>query len=171
MSEKVSFKSLCVEWVISLTVMVVLTMACNIVGYGGRFLESIPGMLILCVISFLGLTAKHFIPSSLPAVTYIGIIGMLAAVPASPVSAPIIYWTCKIDLMASYTPRDFIPTTRFSTMSSITPILAFAGVLLGKDWKAFLSIGWKGVLVSLLVIFGTFFTSGLIAQFMGAGTV
>ena len=115
MSEKVSFKSLCVEWVISLTVMVVLTMACNIVGYGGRFLESIPGMLILCVISFLGLTAKHFIPSSLPAVTYIGIIGMLAAVPASPVSAPIIYWTGKIDLMAS-----------------ITPILAFAGVLLGK---------------------------------------
>ena len=143
MSEKVSFKSLCVEWVISLTVMVILTMACNIVGYGGRFLESIPGMLILCVISFLGLTAKHFIPSSL-----------LAAVPASPVSAPIIYWTGKIDLMAS-----------------ITPILAFAGVLLGKDWKAFLSIGWKGVLVSLLVIFGTFFTSGLIAQFMGAGTV
>ena len=165
MSEKVSFKSLCVEWVISLTVMVILTMACNIVGYGGRFMESIPGMLILCVISFLGLTAKHFIPSSLPAVTYIGIIGMLAAVPAfmteglpaappSPVSAPIIYWTGKIDLMAS-----------------ITPILAFAGVLLGKDWKAFLSIGWKGVLVSLLVIFGTFFTSGLIAQFMGAGTV
>ena len=147
MSEKVSFKSLCVEWVISLTVMVILTMACNIVGYGGR-------LLILCVISFLGLTAKHFIPSSLPAVTYIGIIGMLAAVPASPVSAPIIYWTGKIDLMAS-----------------ITPILAFAGVLLGKDWKAFLSIGWKGVLVSLLVIFGTFFTSGLIAQFMGAGTV
>ena len=154
MSEKVSFKSLCVEWVISLTVMVVLTMACNIVGYGGRFMESIPGMLILCVISFLGLTAKHFIPSSLPAVTYIGIIGMLAAVPASPVSAPILYWTGKIDIMAS-----------------ITPILAFAGVLLGKDWKAFLSIGWKGVLVSLLVIFGTFFTSGLIAQFMGAGTV
>lgn len=154
MSEKVSFKSLCAEWGISLAVMVILTMACNMAGYGGRFLESIPGMLILCVISFLGLTAKHFIPSSLPAVTYIGIIGMLAAVPASPVSAPIIYWTGKIDLMAS-----------------ITPILAFAGVLLGKDWKAFLSIGWKGVLVSLLVIFGTFFTSGLIAQFMGAGTV
>ena len=56
-------------------------------------------------------------------------------------------------------------------MASITPILAFAGVLLGKDWKAFLSIGWKGGLVSVLVIFGTFFTSGLIAQFMGAGTV
>lgn len=148
-----SFGKLCLEWGISLAVMVSLTMACNIVGYGGHFLETIPGMLILCVISFLGLTAKHFIPSSLPAVTYIGIIGMLAAIPASPVSAPVIYWTGKIDLMAS-----------------ITPILAFAGVLLGKDWKAFLTIGWKGLLVSLLVIFGTFFTSGMIAQMMGAGT-
>ena len=72
MSEKVSFKSLCVEWVISLTVMVVLTMACNIVGYGGRFLESIPGMLILCVISFLGLTAKHFIQCSQKPLCHLG---------------------------------------------------------------------------------------------------
>ena len=154
MNETESYGSLCAEWGISLAVMVFLTMACNIAGYGGHFLDSIPGMLILCAISFLGLTAKPFIPGSLPAVTYIGIIGMLAAVPASPLSAPVIYWTGKIDLMAS-----------------ITPILAFAGVLLGKDWKAFLSIGWKGVLVSLLVIFGTFFTSGLIAQLMGAGAL
>jgi len=51
-------------------------------------------------------------------------------------------------------------------MASITPILAFAGVLLGKDWKAFLQIVWKGVLVSVLTIFGTFFVSGLIAQMM-----
>ena len=152
MNRKEPFRSLGRDWGISLAVMVVLTMACNMAGYGGHFLESIPGMLILCIISFLGLTAKHFIPSSLPAVTYIGIIGMLAAIPASPISAPVIYWTGKIDLMAS-----------------ITPILAFAGVLLGKDWKAFLTIGWKGILVSLLVIFGTFFTSGLIAQVMGAG--
>lgn len=154
MNKKGSFGKLCVEWGISLAVIVFLTMACNIVGYGGHFLESIPGMLILCAISFLGLAAKHFIPSSLPAVTYIGILGMLAAIPASPVSAIIIYWTGKIDLMAS-----------------ITPILAFAGVLLGKDWKAFLTIGWKGLLVSLLVIFGTFFISGMIAQMMGAGIV
>lgn len=154
MNRKESFGNLCVEWGISLTVMVFLTMVCNIVGYGGHLLESIPGMLILCVISFLGLTAKHYIPSSLPAVTYIGIIGMLLAIPASPVSAPIIYWTGKIDLMAS-----------------ITPILAFAGVLLGKDWKTFLAIGWRGILVSLFVIFGTFFTSGMIVQVMGAGTV
>ena len=66
---------------------------------------------------------------------------------------------------------DRLPLEKRLNTMTFTPILAFAGVLLGKDWKAFLSIGWKGVLVSLLVIFGTFFTSGLIAQFMGAGTV
>lgn len=152
MNKRESFGALCAEWGIALTAMVFLTMICNIVGYGGHFLESIPGMVILCVISFLGLTAKHFISSSLPAVTYIGIIGMLAAMPASPISEFVIYWTDKIDLMAS-----------------ITPILAFAGVLLGKDWKAFLNIGWKGILVSVLTIFGTFFLSGWIAQLMGSG--
>lgn len=146
-----NFGTLCGEWGTALLAVVFLTMVCNIVGYGGHFLESIPGMLILCLISFLGLTAKHFIPSSLPAVTYIGIIGMLAAMPASPISVPIIYWTEKIDLMAS-----------------ITPILAFAGVLLGKDWKEFLHIGWRGILVSVLTIFGTFFLSGWIARIMGA---
>ena len=152
MKQKESFKTLCEEWGIALLAVVFLTMVCNIVGYGGRFLESIPGMLILCLISFLGLTAKQFIPSKLPAVTYIGIIGMLAAMPASPISGPVIEWTGKIDLMAS-----------------ITPILAFAGVLLGKDWTAFLNIGWKGILVSVLTIFGTFFLSGWIAEVLGKG--
>ncbi len=152
MTKKVQFKTLCTEWGISLLATVCLAMACNMIGYGGRFLESIPGMAILCIISVLGLTAKHFIPSSLPAVTYIGIIGMLAAMPASPVSEMVICWTDKINLMAA-----------------ITPILAYAGVLLGKDWKAFLNIGWKGVFVSVLTIFGTFFMSGWIAQMMGTG--
>lgn len=152
MEEKQSYLELCKEWTVSLFAMMVVTMICNIVGYGGHLIESIPGMLILFVISFLGLTVKHFVPGTLPAVTYIGIIGILVAIPASPISEQVIYWTGKVDLMAS-----------------ITPILAFAGVLLGKDWKAFLKIGWKGIFVSLLVIFGTFFTSGLIAQLMGAG--
>ena len=153
MTKKESFGTLCADWGCSLLATVFLAMVCNMVGYGGRFLEAIPGMVILCTISLLGLTAKHFIPSSLPAVTYIGVIGMLAAMPASPISGFVIYWTDKINLM-----------------SAITPILAYAGVLLGKDWKSFLNIGWKGILVSVLTIFGTFFMSGWIAQIMGTGT-
>lgn len=143
-------KKLSKEWSVTLLVVVFVTMVCNIVGYKGELVESIPGILILCAISFLGLIAKELIPcESLPAVTYIGIIGLFIAMPISPISKPVIYWTNKIDLMAS-----------------ITPILAFAGVLLGKDWKAFLQIGWKGILVSMLTIFGTFFLSGWIAEIL-----
>lgn len=150
MKQKEYFGTHCMEWGISLLATAFLAMGCNIIGYGGQFLEAIPGMLILCIISFLGLTAKHVIPSGLPSVTYIGIIGILAAMPVSPISEFVIYWTDKINLM-----------------SAITPILAYAGVLLGKDWKAFLDIGWKGIFVSLLTIFGTFFMSGWIAQVLG----
>ena len=138
------------EWIVTLLVVVFMTMVCNIIGYGGNLIESIPGILILCTISFLGLITKELIPcESLPAVTYIGIIGLLIAMPVSPVSKSVIYWTNKIDLRAS-----------------ITPILAYAGVLLGKDWKEFLQIGWKGILVSMLTIFGTFFLSGWIAEML-----
>lgn len=147
---KRDWKGLFTEWGIGLAAVAALTFICNIIGYSGGFLEAVPGLLILCVISVLGLVVKEFMPGDLPAVTYIGIIGMLAAMPASPVYGVVIYWTDKIDLMAS-----------------ITPILTFAGVLLGKDWKAFLKIGWKGILVSVLTIFGTFFLSGWIAEMLG----
>ena len=89
---------------LALAAVAALTMVCNLIGYGGNLAESIPGMVILCFISLLGLTAKELLPTSLPAVTYIGVIGMLAAMPASPIAEPIIYWTDKIDVMASITP-------------------------------------------------------------------
>lgn len=78
MNDKESYKSLCIKWSIALFAMGVVTMFCNIVGYKGHFLDSLPGMLILCIISFLGLSAKHFIPLNLPAVTYIGIFRRLS---------------------------------------------------------------------------------------------
>lgn len=52
-------------------------------------------------------------------------------------------------------------------MATVTPILAYAGVIVGRDWRDFLKIGWKGIVVSLLVIFGTFLVSGGIAQVLG----
>lgn len=44
-------KNLCKEWFITLFVIVFMTMVCNIIGYGGNLIESIPGILILCIIS------------------------------------------------------------------------------------------------------------------------
>ena len=52
-------------------------------------------------------------------------------------------------------------------MAVVTPILAYAGVIVGRDWREFVKIGWKGIVVSLLVILGTFFVSGGMAEVMG----
>ena len=75
---------------------------------------------------------------------------MLVAMPFSPISGFVIYWANKVALMAV-----------------VTPILAYAGVIVGRDWREFVKIGWKGILVSLLVILGTLFVSGGMAEIMG----
>ncbi len=107
-------------------------------------------MLIFGLISLAGLTVKHFVPGNLPAVAYIALIGMIVAMPFSPISGFVVYWAGKVSLMAT-----------------VTPILAYAGVIVGRDCRDFLKIGWKGIVVSLLVIFGTFLVSGGIAQVLG----
>lgn len=146
---KCSFGSQFFDWIMTFIIVAILSVACNMAGYGGKLLESIPGMIIFAVISLAGLTIKHFIPGNLPAVAYIALIGMLVAMPFSPVAGIVIYWANKVALMAV-----------------VTPILAYAGVIVGRDWREFVKIGWKGVFVSLLVILGTFFVSGGIAELL-----
>lgn len=138
------------DWVMTFIIVAILSIACNMAGYGGRLLESMPGMGIFAVISLAGLTIKHFVPGNLPAVAYIALIGMASAMPFSPVSGFVIYWAGKVSLMAV-----------------VTPILAYAGVIVGRDWREFIKIGWKGVFISLVVILGTFFVSGGMAEVLG----
>ena len=148
--EKERFSGMFMDWVMKFLVVAILATVCNIVGYDGGFIESLPGMLIFGLISLAGLTVKHFVPGNLPAVAYIALIGMIVAMPFSPISGFVVYWAGKVSLMAT-----------------VTPILAYAGVIVGRDWRDFLKIGWKGIVVSLLVIFGTFLVSGGIAQVLG----
>ena len=77
MTKAEKIKNLWKEWMLALAAVAALTMVCNLIGYGGNLAESIPGMVILCFISLLGLSAKELLPTSLPAVTYIGVIGLL----------------------------------------------------------------------------------------------
>jgi len=148
--DKTKFSVVFMDWVMTFVVVGIIAAICNVVGYDGQFLESIPGLLIFACISLAGLTVKHFVPGNLPAVAYISIIGILVAMPLSPISEFVVYWAGKVALMAT-----------------VTPILAYAGVIVGRDWKDFAKIGWKGIFVSVLVIFGTFLISGGIAQILG----
>ena len=115
--------------------------------WASTFVGSIPGLLILCALAWIGAFLAAVIPLPIPALIWITVIGILVGMPYSPTSAYVVAATTKIGLL---------PTC--------TPVLAYAGVSMGKDWVEFKKIGWRGILVSLLVMFGTFFGSALIAE-------
>ena len=107
-------------------------------------------VLVLSISGLIMLVGNYvLIPFNIPAICYISIIGILIAIPASPISGFVVEATNKINLLAI-----------------CTPILAYTGVSIGKSWADFKKIGWRGVVVTLLVIFGTFFTSALFAEIL-----
>lgn len=137
------------NFVVALAIAAVISTVCNMIGYKTNFMESLPGMLILCVICLLGYTLAFILPfKKVPAILWISLIGSLLASPISPISTVIIKYTSVISLNAI-----------------TTPILAYAGIIIGKDWGAFKEVGLKGIIVSIFVIIGTFLISSLIGDF------
>ena len=110
-------------------------------------LESIPGILILLGIAIAGTTLGKIMPGNIPGVIYITLIGILLAVEGSPTAAYVNAAVGKIGLLPL-----------------ATPVLAYAGVNIGKDWAEFKKIGWRGILVALCVMVGTFVGSAVIAH-------
>ncbi|MCI8639139.1 MAG: hypothetical protein HFG41_08365 [Coprococcus sp.] len=133
---------------VSLVICGVLGMIGNFVGYEHCMpLESLPGMIILVIIAVVGWSLSTVVMTNFPAFVHVSILGILATMPWNPLSATIAGYVGKIQLMAV-----------------VTPILAYSGLTVGHDWHAFVKVGWKAILVGILVIFGTFFWSALIAE-------
>lgn len=144
---EVSFSTQLKEWVVILLIVAVIATIGNFIGYDIGIIDAIPGMLVLFAISIIGLILNYVIPFNIPTVIYISIIGMLVAIPASPISEPVIEWVSQVELLAL-----------------ATPILAYSGVVVGRDWKDFSEVGWEGLIVALLVVVGTFLVSSGIAE-------
>lgn len=110
-------------------------------------LAGIPGILILFAIAFAGTVLGNVFPK-VPTAIWITLIGVLVAMPYNTITAPfVVEQVNKIGLL---------PTC--------TPILAYAGVSIGKDWTEFKRIGWRGILVAIFVMIGTYVGSAIIAQ-------
>lgn len=137
------------EWTLVLLITGTIILVGNLIGYQHHIIDSIPGMLILVGISIIGMILAKVIPINMPAMCYISIIGILLALPMSPTSSFVVEATSKVELMAI-----------------CTPVLAYTGISIGKSWAEFKKIGWRGVVVTLLVMFGTFFTSALFAEIL-----
>lgn len=112
------------------------------------FVSSIPGMLVLLGIVVGGVIIARLMPwKGLPAVAYIVTLGCIMTVPGFPGAEQLTAWVSKI-----------------SFIGLCTPLLAYAGLAVGKDMGLLKTQGWRIVLVGLFVFVGTFLGSAFIAE-------
>lgn len=117
------------------------------------FQDAIPGILVLLVIIAGGVFAHYLIERitggwrGLPAVAYIVTLGCIVTIPGFPGAEQLTAWVSKINFVGL-----------------CTPILAYAGLAVGKDIGILKRQGWRIVLVGLFVFIGTFVGSAVIAE-------
>lgn len=120
----------------------------GVVASTDAFVAAIPGMLTLLAIIAGGVLIARIIPwKGLPVVAYIVTLGCIVTIPGFPGSEYFTAWTSKV-----------------SFIGLCTPILAYAGLAVGKDIHVLKTQGWKIVLVGLFVFVGTFIGSAIIAE-------
>ncbi|SFB02291.1 hypothetical protein SAMN04488072_105197 [Lentibacillus halodurans] len=120
----------------------------NWIGYGIMPLEAVPGVIVLALISLMGLMIHKLVNyDKIPSIAYIGILAFILTIPGVPGSEMIVNWTSQVNLLAI-----------------ATPILAYAGISIGRSWTDFVKLGWKTVVVGMCVLLGTFLGSAIVAE-------
>ncbi|MEG0797666.1 MAG: DUF340 domain-containing protein [Acidaminococcaceae bacterium] len=137
------------ETLMVLVLVGILSLVGNTLGSKNTFVEAIPGMIILILLALAGITMGRYLPGGIPAVAYVVTLGCILTFPGFPTADFINGFMKKVGFVAL-----------------CTPILAYAGISIGKDLDAFAHSGWRIVVVSCVVFTGTYFGSAVIAQFI-----
>lgn len=95
----------------------------------------------------IGLFIGEIIPYKIPSIIIICLIGMFFSIPRVPTADFVTHYASQVDLT-----------------TICAAFLAYVGIALGKDWDKFKKIGWRGILITLVVITGTYIGSALIAH-------
>lgn len=135
------------EWILLLGIFGVISLVGNWAGYDIIPFTALPGMLVLVGVCLIGFIVKELIPINFPSIAYISIIGVIISMPWFPGSEQVVTWTKEVELLAL-----------------ATPILAYAGIAIGRSWTDFVKLGWKTLIVATLVMLGTFLGSAVIAE-------
>ena len=137
------------DMILVFALMGVMSLVGNTLGYNMPLADAAIGYAIMMVITLLGILLSRVIPFKLPMVFWISIIALLSTSSLSPIAKPIIAYTSKVDFLAL-----------------CTPILAYAGLSVGKDLPMFKQMSWRIVVVALAVYTGTFVFATMIAEVM-----
>ena len=104
-------------------------------------------MIIISIITIIGMSLERISPVHIPSIIFISLIGLFVAIPGVPTSEFVAHYVSQVELT-----------------TICTAFLAYVGIAIGKDWEEFKKIGWRGVIVALIVITGTYLCSATIAN-------
>ena len=135
------------ETTLVLIITAFLSLVANALSSNIPFLDAVPGMLILIAISLAGIIAARVLPGGIPAVAYITTLGCILTYPGLPGSEIVNMYMKKVGFLAL-----------------CTPILAYAGISIGKDMDAFTKTGWRIVVLACVIFIGTYLGSAVIAE-------
>lgn len=117
---------------------------------GSGLLAALPGMLILYAMTMIGLVITRYAPFYLPGVAWVSLVSIVMTLPWFPGNAWLIEQLGAVNFLAI-----------------VTPVLAYAGLALTRrELGMFRQVGWKLVIIALLVFTGTFVASALIADLL-----
>jgi hypothetical protein len=145
-SENVSVHGI-FNWILLLAIFSVITVAGNHIGYKHPIGESLVGMGILSVITLVGVWLERELPFNISSIIYISVIGIVLAFPVMPTSDMLLYYVSKVELL-----------------SIVTVFLAYVGIGMGKSWSEFKALGWRAIIVTVLVIASTYLGSAFVAH-------
>lgn len=115
-------------------------------------LQAVPGLLILLVITLIGFLIHEIIGrilgKNLPAIAYVSLVAIIVTIPGL---FPFAQYC--IDSMG-----------KIGLLPLCTPILAYAGISIGKDLDAFKKQGPAIVVIALFTFVGTYLGSAIIAE-------
>lgn len=142
-----------IEWAFLFVMAGAGILLANLVGFQVGVVESLPGVLVLVGLSFLGMLCAKLIPLKLPIVAYVSVLGLAVAGPWCPVSGLVVGAVSQINLTAP-----------------LTLVGAFAGIGVSDQLGFFAKQGWKMVVVGLLFMTGSFVLTAVVAQLLLGAT-
>ncbi|WP_392563910.1 hypothetical protein RHO13_12005 [Orbus wheelerorum] len=136
------------ETIFLLILVAIIMAAGNTIGYQINFIDSLQALGILVIISIMGfLISKFPVFKKLPVILWVSVVAALTSSSIFPYHNMVVEITDQVSLLAI-----------------CTPVLAYAGLAIGKDLALFKRISWRIIPVSLAVFSGTFIFAALIAQ-------
>lgn len=138
------------QFVIVVCIAAILTAIGNIMDGKHVFSESLLGVAVLAGIATIGAVISSLpYANKFPMVFWVSLVGVISSLPGMPGQPWVIEKTSHIT---------FLATT--------TPVLAYAGLSLGKDLGAFRRLSWRIIPVALAVTAGTLICATVLAQIM-----